>query len=666
MNKQAYLNLIEQIRQHNHDYYVLNNPKISDRDYDALMQQLLEIEAKYPDWQVDYSPSQRVGAGPLADFEKVVHQTKLLSLANTYSKQDIVAFIDRLKRETNVDFNFDLEYKIDGLSVALTYQAGKLVRAATRGDGTTGEDVTANVKTIGSVPLKLTEPVDIVVRGEVFMPKAAFAKLNMQQEQLGLNQFANPRNAAAGSLRQLDSRTTAQRQLDIFVFSALAGLPAEITTQIEAIDYLKALGFKTIAAQEATTAEQIFQHIEAVALKRSALDYDIDGLVININQLALREELGVRSRTPKWAVAYKFQAERVETTVEAIIAQVGRTGVITPRAQFRPVKLAGSTVSYATLHNQDFIDQKDIRIGDHVIIEKAGDVIPAVVKVLIEKRKGDEQPYQLPTTCPACGEKTERLAGEVALRCTNLRCPAKDKRALIHFVSKAGMNIDGMGKALVEQLVEAGLISDFPSIYRLKDSRAALLALDRMGEKKVDNLLAAIEQSKNNSLSQLLAALGIPLIGDRAARLLAAQFKDINKLIAADQIALTEIDEIGDKMAQQITDYFDDPNNYKRILELAEFGVNMTESVQAVSNTQIYQDMRIVLTGTLTTMTRSEAKKIIEQLGGTAVGSVSSKTNLVIAGQSAGSKLTKAMQLGIKVIDENQFNEQLKAVGILS
>ncbi len=660
MNKQAYLDLIEQIRQHNHDYYVLNNPKISDHDYDTLMQQLLEIETEHPMWRVEYSPSQRVGAAPSTEFEKVVHQTKLLSLANTYSKQDIVAFIDRLKRETNAEFNFDLEYKIDGLSVALTYQAGKLVRAATRGDGTTGEDVTANVKTIGSVPLKLTKPVDIVVRGEVFMSKAAFAKLNKQQEQLGLNQFANPRNAAAGSLRQLDSRVTAQRQLDIFVFSALAGLPTEINTQVAALDYLRSLGFKTIVAQEAMTVEQIIEQIEKVAVERSTLAYDIDGLVINVNQLALREKLGVRSRTPKWAVAYKFQAERVETTVLAIIAQVGRTGVITPRAQFAAVSLAGSTVSYATLHNQDFIDQKDIRIGDRVIIEKAGDVIPAVVKVLTEKRTGDEQPYQLPTTCPACGEKTERLAGEVALRCVNARCPAKDKRALIHFVSKAGMDIDGMGKAVVEQLVEAGLVTDFPSIYRLKDSRDALLALDRMGQKKVDNLLAAIEQSKKNSLSQLLAALGIPLIGQRAARLLAGQFKDINKLMAADQTALTEIDEVGDKMAQQISDYFAVSDHYNCIVQLAALGVNMTEAEQVVLNNQIYQDMKIVLTGSLATLTRSEAKLLIEQLGGTVVGSVSAKTDLVIAGQSAGSKLDKARKLGITVIDENTFSEQLK------
>ncbi len=665
MNKQAYLDLVEQLNQHNYNYHVLDAPQISDRDYDCLMQQLLDIEAEHPDWVVGHSPSAKVGASPLAAFDKVSHQTKLLSLANTYSKEDVIAFIDSLRRETSDEFNFDLEYKIDGLSVALTYQAGKLVRAATRGDGTIGEDVTANVKTIRSVPLKLKAAVDIVVRGEVFLPKAAFLKLNQQQEQLGLAPFANPRNAAAGSLRQLDSRVTAQRQLDIFVFSALAGLPADITTQVEALTYLAELGFKTIAPQVATTAEQIFQQIEQVAADRSALGYDIDGLVINVNQLALRQKIGVRSRTPKWAVAYKFQAEQAETVVLDIIAQVGRTGVITPRAQFKPVKLAGSTVSYATLHNQDFINQKDIRIGDHVVIEKAGDVIPAVVKVLAEKRNGSEQPYQLPTVCPACGQKTERLIGEVALRCTNLKCPAKDKRALIHFVSKAGMDIDGMGEALVEQLVEAGLIADFSSIYRLKDSRAALLALERMGQKKVDNLLAAIEQSKTNSLSQLLAALGIPLIGERAARLLARQFKNIAALIAADQTALVEIDEVGDKMAQQIIEYFANPDNAARIVELAELGVNMTEGDQVVSDNQIYQDKRIVLTGSLASMPRSQAKALIEQSGGKVVGSVSAKTDLVIAGEAAGSKLDKALKLGVAVIDESTFIEQLKTANLL-
>ncbi len=664
MDRQAYLQLIELLNEHNHNYHVLDNPQISDREYDRLMAQLLAVEAEHPDWVAAYSPSQKVGAAPLATFNQVTHPVKLLSLANTYSKADISAFIERLKREIDVPFSFDLEYKIDGLSVALTYRNGLLERAATRGDGNVGEDITANVKTIGSVPLKLNEAVDIVVRGEVFLAKRAFVKLNEQQERLGLSSFANPRNAAAGSLRQLDSRITAQRQLDIFVFSALAGLPREIDSQIEALNYLKQLGFKTIKAQAASDEAQIFDYIDQVAEIRTALPYDIDGLVINVNQLSVRQRLGVRSRTPKWAVAYKFQAERVETVVIDIEAQVGRTGVITPRARFEPVTVAGSTVSFATLHNQDFIDQKDIRIGDHVIIEKAGDVIPAVVKVLTEKRSGDEQPYRLPVVCPACGQVTERRAGEVALRCSNLNCPAKDKRALIHFVSKAGMDIDGMGEALVEQLVDAGLISDFPSIYRLQDSRAALLALERMADKKVDNLLTAIAKSKTNNLSKLLAALGIPLIGERAARLLAGRFVNMTDLIAADQATLTAIDDIGDKMAVAIVDYFSNPDNRAMIDQLTALGVNMTERQTTVSNQQVFSGQKIVLTGTLSAMTRPQAKTLIERLGGSVVGSVSKKTDLLVAGEAAGSKLTKAHQLGVAVIDEATFLERLKAAGV--
>ncbi len=664
MDRQAYLTLVDALNRHNYNYHVLDAPQIDDREYDQLMAQLLAVEADHPDWQVAYSPSQKVGAAPLDAFVQVTHQVKLLSLENTYSKDEVAAFIARLKREVAADFSFDLEYKIDGLSVALTYRDGLLTRAATRGNGSVGEDVTANVKTIGSVPLKLTEAVDITVRGEVFLPKKAFLKLNNQQEQLGLAPFANPRNAAAGSLRQLDSRVTARRQLDILVFSALAGLPADIDSQIAALDYLKRLGFKTVAAQPAHDIDQIVAQIDRVAAERSRLPYDIDGLVINVDQLAVRQSLGVRSRTPKWAVAYKFQAERVETVVVDIVAQVGRTGVITPRAQFKPVALAGSTVSHATLHNQDFIDQKDIRIGDHVIIEKAGDVIPAVVKVLLEKRAAHSVAYQLPTTCPACGQPTARRAGEVALRCSNLSCPAKDKRALIHFVSKAGMDIDGLAEAIVEQLVEAGLIDDFVSLYRLKDSRTELLLLDRMADKKVDNLLAAIEKSKANSLAKLLAALGIPLIGTRAARLLAQHFGSMAALIAADRTALLAIDDIGEKMATAIIAYFANQTNRQKIDQLANLGVNMTERRALQSGAQIFSGQKIVLTGTLEAMARPRAKALIEQLGGSVVGSVSQKTDLLIAGAAAGSKLAKAEQLGVLIIDEATFLARLKAAGI--
>ncbi len=664
MTRQDYLQLVEELNQHNYNYHVLDNPQIDDRTYDDLMDKLLEIERQHPEWRVVYSPSSRVGAEPLSQFGQVRHPVKLLSLENTYSKADVSAFVERLKRELQADVDFALEYKIDGLSVALTYRNGLLVQAATRGNGVVGEDVTENVKTIAAVPLKLKRPIDIAVRGEVFLAKRNFEKLNRRQEQLGAAVFANPRNAAAGSLRQLDSKITAQRQLDIFVFGALQGLPQAITTQIEAIDYLNELGFKTIGVQRATTVEQISEHIDDVLKRRSEIPYDIDGLVIALNDLAACQKMGARSRTPKWAVAYKFQAERVETVVVGIRAQVGRTGVITPRAEFEPVVVAGSTVSYATLHNQDFIDQKDIRIGDRVIIEKAGDVIPAVVAVRSECRSGAEKPYRLPPTCPACGQPTKRRADEVALRCTNPACPAKDKRSLIHFVSKAGMDIDGFGKALVEQLVDAGLIGDFASIYQLSEMRHELLKLERMADKKVDNLLAAIEASKANRLDMLLAALGIPLIGARAARLLAAHFGSLDALRAADRSTLSGIAEIGDKMADSVIAYFADIKNRATVDALLDLGVNAVAAKKDDAKLSLYEGKRIVLTGKLTLLTRSAAKAHIESLGGVVTSSVSQKTDFVVVGESAGSKLKKAQQLNIEVIDERAFINRLKDAGV--
>ncbi len=664
MTRQDYLQLVEALNRHNYNYHVLDDPQIDDRAYDDMMHQLLEAERQHPEWRVAYSPSLRVGAEPLSQFGQVTHPVKLLSLENTYSKGDVSAFVERLKRELQADVEFALEYKIDGLSVALTYRAGVLVQAATRGNGVVGEDVTENVKTIASVPLKLKRAVDIVVRGEVFLAKRNFEKLNRRQEELGNAAFANPRNAAAGSLRQLDSKITAQRQLDIFVFGALEGLPQQIETQIEAIDYLKELGFKTIGVVRATTVEQISQHIEDVYAQRAAIPYDIDGLVIVLNDLAGCQKMGVRSRTPKWAVAYKFQAERAETVVVDIHPQVGRTGVITPRAEFEPVVVAGSTVSYATLHNQDFIDQKDIRIGDRVIIEKAGDVIPAVVAVRRECRSGAEKPYRLPPTCPACGQQTERRADEVALRCINPDCPAKDKRALIHFVSKAGMDIDGFGKALVEQLVDAGLIGDFASIYQLAEMRGELLKLERMADKKVDNLLAGIEASKANDLNMLLAALGIPLIGARAAQLLANHFGSLDALIGADRETISGIDDIGDKMADSVIAYFADNKNRATVEALLDLGVNAVAYKKDDAKALLYDGKRIVLTGKLTVLTRSAAKAHIEALGGEVTSSVSKKTDFVVAGEAAGSKLKKAQDLAVQVIDEQVFIAQLRSAGV--
>ncbi len=664
MTHTDYLSEVDALNHHNYLYHVLDAPEISDRAYDDRLSALIAYEAAHPDEKVDYSPSVRVGGKPLDGFEQITHEVKLLSLANTYSLPDIMDFERQLKKDITEDFTYDVEYKIDGLSVAITYEGGVLKYAATRGNGSIGENVTENIKTIASVPLKLKQSVDIIVRGEVFMPKAGFARLNERQESLGLAPFANPRNAAAGTLRQLDSKITAKRPLDIFVFSALKGLPPHIKTQTESMAYLTSLGFKTIGTTMLQSIKDIASVIEDAEDKRHALPYDIDGLVINVNELSHRDALGTRSRTPRWSVAYKFTAERAETKVVAIHPQVGRTGVITPRAEFEPVSLAGSVVQFATLHNQDFIDQKDIRIGDSVLIEKAGDVIPAVVEVLKDKRCGDEVPYTLPTTCPVCQGHTARKDGEVALRCQNPDCPAKGMRKLIHFVSKAGMDIDGFGEALVVQLYEAGIIENIADIYRLKDDRAALLALPRMGDKKVDNLINAIENSKSQSVERLIAGLGIDGVGARASRRLAEHFGTMPALMSADDAQLTAIDDIGDIMAASINSFFNREDVKQTIDALIAAGVSMDYHGDSVVKEGAFSGKTIVLTGTLHRLKRSDAKAHIEHLGGHVTGSVSKKTDCVIAGENAGSKLKKANDLGIEVLDEAALIQTLAAAGI--
>jgi len=648
--------LREKINYHNYQYYVLDNPIITDFEYDKLMEELIKLEEKYPDLVTEDSPTQRVGGEPLTKFNQVNHTVPLLSLANSYNEQDLLDFDRRIKREIGQDVEYVVEFKIDGLSVALKYENGVFVRGATRGDGEIGEDITLNLKTIKSIPLRLQKKNNIEVRGEVYIPKKKFLELNERQEEMGLITFANPRNAAAGSLRQLDPKVTASRPLDIFVFEILFSGEKNIAKHSEGLEYLKELGFKTSRYKVCQNINEVIKLCQEWQEKRHELSFEIDGLVIKVNRLKQREELGATAKSPRWAIAYKFPAEEKETTVKDIIVQVGRTGAITPTAVLEPVRVAGSVVSRATLHNQDFIDEKDIRIGDRVIIHKAGDVIPEVVRVLKDKRKGDERIFKLPENCPECNEPTVRLEGEAALRCVNIACPAQLRRGIIHFVSREAMNIEGLGEAVVTQLLENDLIRDPGDLYYLKGKREELIALERMGEKSVQNLLKAIEDSKSNDLSKVLSALGIRLVGAKAALVLAENFGSMEKLMEASIEELTEIDEIGPKMAESIVAFFEEESNKAVIDKLKAAGVNML----SLKGDKKKEDLRLegvtfVLTGTLEGFTRNEAKDIIENLGGKVTGSVSKKTDYVLAGENPGSKLDKAKELGIKIIDEEEF-----------
>jgi DNA ligase (NAD+) len=654
----TYETLIREIERHNHLYYVLDRPEISDYDYDQFMQQLLRLEAQHPELKKPDSPSQRVGGAPLAAFSQVRHEVRLLSLDNAYDAQEVAEFIRRIDRELGEMAAFVVEYKIDGLSVALRYENGLFVQGATRGDGETGEDITENLKTIRSIPLRLAKPLTLTVRGEVFLPKEGFRVLNEEQEQNGLQTFANPRNAAAGSLRQLDSRITASRPLDILVFDLLSGdLSAD--THDEALTELAELGFKVSHGRRFETPEKIIAALEDASESRHALAFDIDGMVVKVDRFDHREQLGVRAKSPRWAVAFKFPPEEVETTLREITVHVGRTGVITPRAEFDPVEVAGSVIARATLHNQDYMDEKDIRIGDRIVVQKAGDVIPAVVRVLKDQRNGTEEPFRLPDHCPECGSETRRLEGEAALRCLNPDCPARYRRGIEHFVSRPAMNIDGLGESIISLLISKGFIRGIPDLYTLNVQREALMQLDRMGEKSTDNLLAAIEKSKENPLWRLITGLGIPLIGSQAAKLLASRYENLDALMEASCEELITIPEIGAKMAESLVRYFADPVSQTTIGRLKAAGLNFEGDHQSHSGPQPYLGKTFVLTGTLNAFTRDEAKSRIEALGGKVAGSVSKKTDFVVYGTEAGSKLEKALSLGVTTLDEAAFLEML-------
>ena len=643
------------IEEHNYRYYVLDDPVIPDHEFDELMRELQALEDENPDLVTPHSPTQRVGGKASEKFPKVVHKTPLLSLANAFSEGDLRDF-DRRVRSAVGDVEYVTEFKIDGLSVALTYIDGVLERGATRGDGVVGEDVTANLRTIKTIPLRLKQPVSLEARGEVFMPTAGFERLNEKQKEQGLAPFANPRNAAAGSLRQLDPAVTASRPLDIFIFNLEYIDGVSIATHEEGLKFLKEQGFKV------SPEFRVFKRIEDVIglcaewqQKRDSLYFEIDGIVIKVNSLRQREALGATGKNPRWAIAYKFPAQEKKTRVKDIIIQVGRTGALTPTAILEPVRLSGSTVGRATLHNEDYIREKDIRIGDAVLVKKAGDIIPEVTGVVFEERTGTEKKFSMPDKCPVCGSEAVRAAGEAVTRCTGIACPAKIRRSIIHFVSRDAMDIAGLGPSIVELLLDKGFIKDASDLYRLEERKAELVSLERMGEKSVENLLSSIEASKTRGLARVITALGIPLVGVRASALLAEHFRSMEALQRAGKEELTAIPEIGEIMAQSIITFFRQHQNKEFVERLKSAGVVMTAERKDAGAPKPLEGLTFVLTGTLAGYTRNEASGIIEALGGKVSSSVSKNTSYVLAGENPGSKLDKAKKLGVKVIDEKEF-----------
>lgn len=643
-----------QLNYHSHKYYVEDDPEIEDSEYDMLQRELASIEKEYPELITPDSPTQRVGGSAEGMFEPVTHTVPLESLQDAFSLGEVEAFITRV-REQFPQAEFVVEPKIDGLSVALEYENGVLVRGSTRGDGVTGENVTANLRTVNSIPLHLKKDVTIEVRGEVYMPKKVFAALVGEQEQNGEKPFKNPRNAAAGSLRQKNPAVTASRSLDIFVFNVQRYGGDGLTGHKQSIDFLKELGFKTIPFyNKFTTVEQIEAELNRIGEIRSSLPYDIDGAVIKTDSFAMRAEIGSTAKFPRWALAFKYPPEEKETRVVDIEVAVGRTGVLTPTAVFEPVLVSGSTVSRATLHNQDFINEKDIRIGDRVVIRKAGDIIPEVVKV-VSHDEGSER-FTLPEVCPSCGAPVIREEGEAAVRCVNPECPAQLLRNLIHFCSRDAMDIEGMGDAVLEKLVSCGLLTKASDIYTLK--KEDFMTLEGFKDKSSENLINAIENSKKNDLSKLVFALGIRHVGQKAGKLLADHFGTMQAIMQADVEALCGIDGFGGIMAQSVADFFALGQSRSEIEALAALGVNMNSLREKIDNR--FEGKTFVLTGTLPTYSRNEAGEIIEKFGGKTASSVSKKTDYVLAGESAGSKLIKAQSLGVTIITEEQFNEMIK------
>lgn len=657
--------LRREIRHNEYLYYVLDAPEITDAEYDRMMVRLRELEARYPDSIPADSPTQRVGGRASSQFTEVRHLEPLLSLGNVFSTEELRAFDERVRSglPAGSKVEYVMEPKIDGLACSLIYENGKLVRAATRGDGVVGENVTANVRTIRSIPLTLKVPEGeavpelLDVRGEVYMPRQAFMRLNEQRAERGESEFANPRNAAAGSLRQLDPQVTASRSLSFFAYY-LVGEGAQ-PKHSESLALLARYGFKV--SENYKVVENIDEAIKYIGdfnELRQGLSYDTDGAVIKVNDVYQQRILGATGKDPRWATAYKYPPEQAETTLEDIDWRVGRTGVLTPTAVLTPVKLSGSVISRATLHNEDFIRAKDIRIGDRVIINKAGEIIPEVLRVVAEKRTGDEKEVEIPSVCPECGWRVERQGEEAAIRCTNPHCPALGREGLIHFVSRDAMNIDGCGPSVINALLDAGLVRDAADLYSLR--KDDLLKLERMGEKSADNLLAALDESKKNELDKLLFALGIRHVGAKVARILATEFGSMEKLQQAQPEELAQIRDIGDKIAESAVTWLNVPANIDLVERLAAAGLTMTFTPPASQEDNPFFGKTLVFTGTMPTLGRAEAKTMAQDVGAKVSGSVSKKTDYVIAGAEAGSKLEKAQQLGVTVIDEAEFLRLLK------
>ena len=639
------------LNEHNYNYYVLDAPTVSDFEYDKMLRELEDLEAAHPELITPDSPTQRVGGKALDSFQQVVHRVPLQSLQDVFSPGELLDF-DRRVRESGIKPEYLLEPKVDGLSVALEYENGVFVRGATRGDGQVGEDVTENIRTIRSVPMKLENaPAVLIVRGEVYMPRKTFDRLNGERELRGESLFANPRNAAAGSMRQLDPKIAAARGLDMVVFNIQYTDRESFATDSDGLDWLRSMRFKVIDYQLFGDVEQIQSAIFQLGDQREKYPFDIDGAVVKVNNLTQRGTLGETAKFPRWAAAYKYPPEQKESVVQDIVVQVGRTGVLTPKAVVAPVRLAGTTVTNATLHNQDFITEKDIRIGDTVIVQKAGEIIPEIVSVVKEKRPEGTVPYLLPTVCPVCGAAVARDEDGAHIRCTGAECPAQLLRNLTHFASRDAMDIDGLGPAVVEALVNAGMVKTPADLYRLDRDKVA--ELERMGNKSADNLLAAIGKSKQNDLSKLLYAFGIRQVGQKAGKILAVRFGSLDALARATVEELTCIDDIGGITAQYLTEWFNEPQSQHLIAALKEAGVNMESQAAPVGDK--LAGITFVLTGELSAFSRKEAGEKLEALGAKVSGSVSKKTGCVVAGEAAGSKLRRAQELGIPVLDEEQF-----------
>lgn len=655
--------LVEILNYHSDRYYNSDNPEISDMDYDSLMKSLMMLEETYPEYKKQDSPSMRVGGRALDKFDQYEHERPMLSLSNVFSKEEIRDFDRRVQAGLGSGYgrvNYVVETKIDGLSVGITYEDGYLRVGATRGDGYVGENVTENIKTIANIPIKIDEKRKLVARGEVYISKSDFEAVNAYQEDHDLQVYANPRNLAAGSLRQLDPKLAAKRPLDIFIFNLENIEELGLDRHSQSFDYMKSLGLKVNEKYKVCQdIEEVIDYIEYWIDNRSTLPYEIDGMVIKVDSISQRKALGFTAKSPRWATAFKFPAERKKTKLVDIEVEVGRTGTITPTAILEPVRLAGTSVSRATLHNEDYIKERDIRIGDTVFVQKAGDIIPQVVGVSIEDRTGEEVIFDMPNRCPVCEQETIRLDGEAAVKCINISCPAQIRRGIIHFVSRDAMDIEGMGESIITSLLENGIIKDIADLYYMDPT--ILVGLERMGEKSVANLMASIEKSKSNDLWRLINGLGIRFIGVKAAKILAQTYGSMDKIMKSNQEELIQIEEIGQTMAASVIKFFQEDKNKMTVEKLRQAGLNM-QVIDKVDEgiVKIFDGMKIVLTGTLATMKRNDAKDLIEERAGKATSSVSKSTSFVLAGEDPGSKLDKALSLGVKVIDEDKFMSLLE------